>query len=189
MKVDRWGRLWFGTSHEKETDPRGALWCVKDGKTWALADVGFPVSNGPAFSQDGHTMYFNDSANRQTLAYDISSKHLRAENRRIFATFTEAEGVPDGATVDDNGDIWIAMWAGASLQRLSPKGEKLQRIEVPAYQVTSVAFAGNGLAHLFVTSARDGMSGQKLSEFPDSGSVFHSLQSAIGLVEPLFHLH
>jgi xylono-1,5-lactonase len=188
LKVDRWGRLWFGTSHEKETDPRGALWCIKDRKTWALADAGFPVSNGPAFSKDGHTMYFNDSVNRQTLAYDISPKHLHAENRRVFATFTEAEGVPDGAAVDSNGDIWIAMWAGASLQRLSPKGEKLARIDVPAYQATSVAFAGNDLTHLFVTSARDGMSAQKLSEYPESGSVFHSLQTAAGLAEPLFHL-
>jgi sugar lactone lactonase YvrE len=189
LKVDRWGRMWLGTSHEKEIDPRGALWCVKDHNTWALADVGFPVSNGPAFSIDGRTMYFNDSVNRQTLAYDISPDHMRAENRRVFATFTEPEGVPDGATVDRNSDIWIAMWAGASLQRLSPGGKKLERIDVPAYQVTSVAFAGNNLDQLFITSARDGMSAQNLNTYPNSGSFFSYTPKTEGLPEPLFKLH
>ena len=52
-KCDRWGRLWIGSSHEKEREPRGALWCVKNGRTFALGDAGFAVSNGPAFSPDG----------------------------------------------------------------------------------------------------------------------------------------
>ena len=30
-----------------------------------LGDVGFAVSNGPAFSLDGNTMYFNDSAGKK----------------------------------------------------------------------------------------------------------------------------
>lgn len=188
LKVDRWGRMWLGTSHDKETDPRGALWCVKDRNTWALADVGFPVSNGPAFSIDGHTMYFNDSVNRQTLAYDISPGHMRAENRRVLATYSEAEGVPDGLTVDVNGDLWIAMWAGASLQRLSQDGQKLQRVEVPAFQVTSVAFAGTTLQHFFITSARDGMSTQNLQTHPASGGLFRYTPKATGLPEPLFEL-
>ena len=39
-----------------------------------LGDTGFAVSNGPAFSLDGKTMYFNDSAGRKTFAYDIECK-------------------------------------------------------------------------------------------------------------------
>jgi xylono-1,5-lactonase len=188
LKVDRWGRLWFGTSHEKETEAVGALWCVKDRETWAKADSGFPVSNGPAFSQAGHTMYFNDSVNRRTLVYDISPTHLRAENRRSFATFSESEGVPDGIAVDRQDVIWIAMWAGASLQRLSHNGSKLQRISVPAHNVTSLCFAGERRDHIIITSAREGLSRQQLFEFPNSGSLFHHAEGSCGVPEPVFLL-
>ena len=188
LKVDRWGRIWLATSHDKEKDPRGALWCVRDDKTCILADVGFPVSNGPAFSHDGHTMYFNDSVNRQTLAYDVSEFHMRADNRRVLATYSEAEGVPDGLTVDTNGDLGIAMWAGGCVQRLSPKGKKLTRIDVPAWQPTSVAFGGKDLKQLFVTSARDGMTDQTIETYPASGSLFRFETMTAGLPETLFKL-
>ena len=131
LKTDRWGRLWVGTSHAKEQEARGALWCVKDKETWALGDVGFPVSNGPAFSPDGRKLYFNDSANYRTFVYDISPDDLRPRNRTLFASYTEEEGMPDGLTVDAEGCIWTAQWAGARVIRLSPKGEKLLTLIVP----------------------------------------------------------
>ena len=188
LKVDRWGRIWLATSHEREKDPRGALWCVSGKNNWALADVGFPVSNGPAFSRDGHTMYFNDSVGRQTLAYDISNQHLRAEHRRVLATYSETEGVPDGLTVDENGDLWIAMWAGACVLQLSGTGEKLKHINVPAFQPSSVAFAGAAMNWLAITSARDGLPDGRLTDYPLSGSLFACDLDVKGIPEPLFKL-
>jgi xylono-1,5-lactonase len=185
MKVDRWGRLWFGTSHAKELEPRGALWCVEDDKHIHLCDVGFAVSNGPAFSPDGKTMYFSDSANHQILAYDISRDNCLAKNRRVFATFSEDEGMPDGLTVDAEGCVWSAQWAGASVIRLSASGEKLQRISLPSGHVTSVAFHGSTL---YITTARDGLSEQVLARYPLSGSVFKLETDAVGVAETLFAL-
>jgi xylono-1,5-lactonase len=185
MKVDRWGRLWVGTSHEKEILPRGALWCVENAKKFALGDVGFAVSNGPAFSPDGRVMYFSDSANRQILTYDVSPDHLHSKGRRVFSTFTTEEGVPDGLTVDAEGCVWSAQWGGACVFRLSPKGEKLKRIAVPAYQVTSVVLLGKTL---FITSAREGLSADILKEYPLTGSVFSLETDVAGLPEKLFPL-
>ena len=142
LKTDRWGRLWVATSHEKEVEARGALWCVKDRRTWQLGDAGFPVSNGPAFSPDGRKMYFNDSANYRTFVYDISPDDLRPRNRTLFASYTEEEGMPDGLTVDAEGGIWTAQWAGARIIRLSPTGEKLLTLHVPSGHVTSLCFGG-----------------------------------------------
>ncbi len=186
LKTDRWGRLWLGTSHEKELEARGALWCIKDRHTWAPADVGFPVSNGPAFSLDGRTMYFNDSADRQVLAYDVSPDHLRADNRRVFATFTADEGAPDGAAVDSEGNIWIAMWGGASVVCLSPAGQRVAQISVNAHQPTSVAFAGDHMKTLFITSARDGVPADIATALGDGGSLFAADVTIAGLNEPLF---
>jgi sugar lactone lactonase YvrE len=186
LKTDRWGRLWVGTSHERELEPRGALWCVKDRHTWALGDVGFPVSNGPAFSLDGSTMYFNDSANYRTFVYDISPDDLLPRNRRLFASYTDEEGMPDGLTVDAEGCIWTAQWGGARAIRLSPKGEKLLTLNVASGHVTSLAFGGPDFAELFITTAHDGMTPGQRARYPLSGSLFRYKPDVCGVAEPLY---
>jgi xylono-1,5-lactonase len=186
LKTDRWGRLWVGTSHIREQETRGALWCVKDRKTWALGDVGFPVSNGPAFSRDGRRMYFNDSANYRTFVYDISPDDLRPRNRTLFASYTEEEGMPDGLTVDAEGCIWTAQWAGARVIRLSPTGEKLFTLNVPSGHVTSVAFGGPDLDELFITTAHDGLTPEQKAKYPVSGSLFRYKPDVAGIAEPAF---
>ncbi len=82
-KCDRWGRLWVGTSHYLEKEPRGALWCLARDARHALGDAGFAVANGPAFSPDGRSMYFNDSLGRQTLVYDIGETDPAAQSPRV----------------------------------------------------------------------------------------------------------
>lgn len=188
IKVDRWGRLWFGTSHAREQEPRGALWCVTPDCKAALGDVGFPVSNGPAFSPDGRTMYFNDSANRQTLAYDLTQVDPHPRNRRVFAQYTEEEGMPDGLTVDTEGSIWSAQWLGARIVRIPPDGTTKTHIPVAAANVTSVAFGGNQMSEMLITSATDGVSLELLSRYPATGSVFTLSPGVSGLPEPLFNL-
>jgi xylono-1,5-lactonase len=185
MKVDRWGRLWFGTSHVRETLPRGALWCVESNKAVHLADVGFAISNGPAFSLGGYLMYFSDSFNRQILCYDLSKQDCRLRNRRVLATFTEDEGLPDGLTVDAEGCVWVALWSGAAIMRLSAKGEKLGRFDVPAGHVTSLAFCGETI---FITTARDGLSDESLEKYPLSGSVFAVDVGVAGVSERVFEV-
>ncbi len=185
MKVDRWGRLWFGTSHAKELEPRGALWCVKDAQHFQLSDAGFAVSNGPAFSPGGSVMYFSDSSNFQILAYDISQDDLQARNRRVFCSFAPEEGQPDGLTVDADGCIWSAQWAGYSIFKLSPAGEKLERIAVPSGHVTSLAFKASTL---YITTARDALPDDKLQQFPLSGGIFTLETNVEGVAETVFAL-
>ncbi len=188
MKVDRWGRLWLGSCHATEQAPRGALWCVDGGGLSVLGDVGFAVSNGPAFSPDGGTMYFNDSVARQTLAYDLAADDPHPRNRRVLATYATDEGLPDGLTVDADGDLWSAQWEAARIIRLSATGDKLETIAVAAGHVTSLAFAGENRSKLLITTAREGLSPASLARYPLSGGVFRLPTAARGLAEPLFAL-
>ena len=119
IKVDRWGRVWVGTSHARELEPRGALWCVESATRFALADAGFAIANGPAFSRDGGTLYFNDSLGRTTFAYDIAPGHLAARNRRVLVHHGEGDGLPDGVVVDANDDVWTAQWAGSAILKFN----------------------------------------------------------------------
>lgn len=185
-KTDRFGRLWVGTSHFKEQEARGALWCVLPTGESYLGDSGFAVSNGPAFSLDGKTMYFNDSAGRKTFAYDISADNPHPRNRRIFMSYAEEEGMPDGVTVDAEDCLWVAHWGGARITRISPKGQRLLTVKVPAPHVTTVGFGGDDLRSLYITSARDGLSEEKLKAWPQSGDLFVMKTDVAGVPEPLF---
>jgi sugar lactone lactonase YvrE len=187
-KADRFGRLWVGSSHAKETDPRGALWCVLPNGKCFLGDVGFAVSNGPAFSLDGRIMYFNDSVGKKTFAYDISPDDPIPRNRRVLISYTLEEGMPDGLTVDAEGNLWVAHWGGARITQFTKAGFRLRHIQVPAPHVTSVGFGGENLATLYVTTARDGMSPDALHLWPQSGNLFATKPGVHGIEEPLFPL-
>ena len=187
-KVDRFGRLWAGSSHAKETDTRGALWCVLPNGKCILGDVGFAVSNGPAFSLDGKIMYFNDSVGKKTFAYDISAKDPTPRNRRVLISYTHEEGMPDGLTVDSGGNLWVAHWGGARITQFSNTGVRLRAVQIPAPHVTTVGFGGEGLATLYITTARDGMSPDALELWPQSGDLFSLKPGVHGVPEPLFPL-
>ena len=185
-KVDHFGRLWAGSSHAKETDTRGALWCVLPKGECFLGDVGFAISNGPAFSLDGKTMYFNDSLSKKTFAYDISAKDPTPRNRRILISYSHEEGLPDGLTVDAEGCLWVAHWGGARITRFSDAGLRLRVVEIPAPHVTTVGFGGEDYATLYITTARDGMSPDALELWPQSGDLFALKPGVHGVPEPLF---
>lgn len=193
IKVDPWGRLWVGTSHAREAEPRGALWCVQSHSRWAMADAGFAISNGPAFSADGRTMYFNDSAGRQTLTYDIGPDDLLARNRRVLVAHAPEDGLPDGIVVDAAGDLWTAQWAGRLVLRFGRDGALKDRIKVPAVNVTTLCFGGRALDQMRIITATDGVSAADLEALPLTGSLFTaSPRNTNGVVtgraEPLFSL-
>jgi xylono-1,5-lactonase len=188
IKVDRWGRLWVGTSHEREQEERGALWCVESRTRWALADAGFAIANGPAFSLNGQTMYFNDSARRKTFAFDISPEHPAARNRRTLVQHAEADGMPDGVVVDSADNIWTAQWAGSALLKFDREGQRLERIDVPSVHVTTLCFGGADLRQPLITTATDAATPDQLKALPLSGSVFTFANEVEGVCEPLFRL-
>jgi xylono-1,5-lactonase len=187
-KCDRWGRLWAGTSHFLEKEARGALWCIQDRRRFALGDVGFAISNGPAVSPDGGTLYFNDSVGRTTYAYDITEKDLHPRNRRALIHFSPEEGLPDGIIVDAEGCLWIAHWGGARVSRHTPGGKLVATYPLPAQNATTMCFAGPDLTTLYITTASDGLDADALAEMPLSGSLFRLQTGVKGLLEPLFQL-
>ena len=80
------------------------------------------------------------------------------------------------------------MWGAGRIDRYAPDGTITGRITVPAPQVTSLAFGGDNLTTLFITTARDGLSAQELASAPESGSVFMAAASVPGqpvrLIDP-----
>ena len=131
----------------------GALYRVDADRTIARLDDDYRITNGPAFSPDGRTMYHNDTGRKRTYAFDLSEDGA-ASNRRLFLRNDRSGGHPDGMTVDSEGCLWIAFWDGWCIRRFSPSGRCLRTIRLPVEQPSSCAFGGPALDRLYVTSAR-----------------------------------
>ncbi|HEY5722033.1 MAG TPA: SMP-30/gluconolactonase/LRE family protein [Allosphingosinicella sp.] len=184
-KTDRAGRFWAGTMDGTEKAAQGSLYRLDPDLTLTRIDDAYSVTNGPAFSPDGHTMYHNDSGRQLTYAFDLDEAG-NASNRRVLARFGEEDGYPDGMTVDADGCLWIAYWDGWCLRRLSPKGELLQTLKVPVARPTSCAFGGPDLDHLFITSARRDLDEAALAAQPQAGGLFVATPGVKGLGETPF---
>ncbi|RJF90846.1 SMP-30/gluconolactonase/LRE family protein [Sphingomonas cavernae] len=169
--VDQAGRLWFGSMDDKEAAPTGQVYRLDRGAL-ARADIApVTITNGPAFSPDGATLYHVDTLARTIHAFDVAPDGS-LKGHRIFARIAPDDGYPDGPTVDSEGCLWIALFGGWGVRRYSPAGELLEFIRFPVANVTKVAFGGDDLRTAYTTTARKGLSPAALIEQPHAGDLF-----------------
>lgn len=184
-KVDRRGRFWVGSMDDRERQASGTLYRIGGNLRCTAVDEGYRVTNGPAFSPAGDTLYENDSALRVTYAFDLDAEG-NASNRRTFLKFGERDGHPDGMTVDSQACLWIAFWDGWCIRRFSPAGELLQTVEMPVSRPTSCTFGGPNLDRLYVTSASRDLDEEALKMQPKAGGLFMITPGVQGLEEASF---
>ncbi len=151
---DRLGRLY-------RLDPDGTLTQVLDA---------VDISNGMGFSPDLQHLYYTESRKRTITRFDYDRATGALSNRRVFVEIPPGEGVPDGLTVDADGNVWSARWGGSRLVRYTPDGEEDLRINVPAKNVSSVTFGGPDLTDIYVTTAGGD---DKTENGPGAGALFH----------------
>jgi len=153
--ADPEGRFFAGSNFYQpdQTYEPGKLIRVDQDGTTHIADDGFRLANGLAFSPDERRMYFTDSAARRIYAYDYDRPTGDLRNRKILVQVLDDDGLPDGLTVDAEGFLWSAQWYGSCVVRYDPDGKVERRIAIPAKQVSSLAFGGKDLTDIFITSA------------------------------------
>jgi sugar lactone lactonase YvrE len=179
--VDPAGRVWVGSMDIKEKEPLGTLYRLDSGRTLTPVVKGATVSNGIGWSPDGTRMYYNDSPMRRIDMFDYDQATGEAYQGRMFADLSRADGFPDGLTVDADGYVWVAMFAGGALRRFTPAGHPDAVLPLPVSQPTSCAFGGPGMADLFVTTAyRDLTEAQRAAE-PLAGRLLRLRPGPVGL--------
>jgi sugar lactone lactonase YvrE len=72
----------------------------------------------------------------------------------------ESLGVPDGLSVDSEGGIWVAMWGGSKVIRVSPDRKVDVQVEVGTKNITSCAF--DSANNLLITTATAALSEEEL---------------------------
>ncbi len=174
--ADPLGRVFAGTMGR--TDRTGGLYRVDlDGSVTRLFQ-GTGTSNGMGFAPDRRRFYWTDSTARKIFRFAYDPDGGALSGREVFLAVSGDEGVPDGMTVDAEGNVWSARWDGWALHKYSPDGEALERIDFPVAKVSSVIFGGADLDELYVTTA----GGSDDADTPD-GTLYRIRVDAKGLPE------
>ena len=171
--VDSTGKVWYGSMNVLNpfsSDGRLASFSPRDGL--CIHDDGFTVTNGPVISPDGKYLFFNDTLQGIVYRYRFSADQGKLKDRQVFSKFGEDQGYPDGICFDVEGNLWIALWGGASVVQLDANGKLLQKISIPARNVTNLCFCGPRLDRLLVSTASIELSEEEARRYPDSGGLF-----------------
>lgn len=169
--VDAQGRIWFGSMDDGEGAATGRLYRFDRG---VVADTGLApvtITNGPAISPDGRTLYHTDTLGRIIHRVPIQDDGSLG-TPSVFATIEEADGWPDGAVCDADGFVWTGLWGGWRARRYAPTGDIVAEVRLPAANVTKIAFGGADLRTAYATTARKGLDADALAGQPLAGNIF-----------------
>jgi len=179
-KCDSKGRLWAGTMGY---EPAPGKLDAKKGTLYSFDLKGnvvkhfdeIDIANGLAWTSDNSTFYYIDSFSYRVDVFDFNDVTGTLSNRRPAFDFKAngVDGIPDGMTIDANGNLWIAVFAGKKIIHVDPKvGKKIGQIDMPTTNMTSVAFGGPNLDILYATSAEHFLSKEDLAAQTSAGALF-----------------
>jgi sugar lactone lactonase YvrE len=172
------GRLLVGTMSLDEREGDDGLYRIEDDGTLTTIDADLSLSNGLGWSPDGSLLYSTDTAPGIIWVRDYDAKTgaigARREHLRLDGEF------PDGLCVDSRGNLWVAIWGAGQVRSYSPGGELLATVEVSCPSPSSVAFVGEQLDVLLITSASRDLTAAELLIYPDAGRLYLARVEATG---------
>ncbi|MEU3274135.1 SMP-30/gluconolactonase/LRE family protein [Saccharomonospora sp. NPDC006951] len=169
--IDGLGRCWAGSA-VRDDSRRGELYRF-DGASVTSHARGLSMSNGLDWSPDNTVLYHADSTAGTVTAWDFDLVSGNLGESRILAEIPASVGLPDGLTVDEAGDVWLAIWGPGQVWRLDSRtGETTAIVDVPTPCTTSCAFGGPDLRTLYITTANH--------ERPEGGGLLYAVDAPVG---------
>ncbi|MBE3014784.1 SMP-30/gluconolactonase/LRE family protein [Microbispora sp. NEAU-D428] len=182
--VDPAGRFLVGTLSLDGPSQRETLVRVEaDGRLTEL-DGDLRLSNGLAWSADGRALYSVDTGRHTVFVRDYDPATGAAGERRVHLRVDD--GLPDGIALDAEGHLWVAVWEIGEVRRYAPDTTLTERIPVPAPHTSSVAFAGEDLRTLVITTASAELTDDRRRTHPDSGRLFATRVEVPGAPVPVW---
>lgn len=165
---DPHGRFYCGSMAWDQRAGAGSLYRLEAGGRVAVVQEDLTISNGLEWSPDGSLAYYNDTPTGRVSVFDYDADS-GLTGLRTFAEIPADAGYPDGLTVDSEGCVWVALYAGGAVRRYTPDGILDGVVEVGAHRVTACTFGGPRLDRLFITTSREDL---VPGEDPLAGSLF-----------------
>lgn len=161
--VDPQGRFWVGTMndfHVGEPQAEGSLFRFDgDGSRTMIRD-GLTIPNGVGWSADQKNLYFVHSSEREIWKYDFDAATGEVSNGKVWYKH-DGEGEPDGFKMDEEGNIWQAIYNEGRVLKINTEGQVVGVVELPTRSTSCPCFVGN---ELWVTSASE----EDPETYPDS---------------------
>ncbi len=185
-RTDSRGRFWAGSVNMNKSAHDAALYRLDADGSVTKIEGGMLTCNGAAFSADGRRFFHADTPTHALRGYDCDPDTGTLSNRRIVHQFPVGHGRPDGGSVDAEGCNWSALFDGGRVVRLSPAGEILAEVPLPAKRPSMIVFGDDDLRTAYVTTARSGLTAEELAAQPLSGGIFRFRVDVPGLPETPF---
>jgi sugar lactone lactonase YvrE len=170
------GRFYCGSTAYGHANGRGDLYRLDADGSTSLVVPGSTISNGLDWSPDGATMYYIDTATGRIDMFDYDTER-GLTGRRTFVEIASDAGSPDGMTVDAEGSIWVALYAGSAVRRYRADGVLDGVVELPVSQVTACTFGGPDLGELIITTSREHLAADAQ---PEAGALFRCRPGVVG---------
>lgn len=152
-KIDPSGRFVVGTACIDGGTGSAELFQLSPNLEHRSILGGITMSNGLGWSPDSDEMYFVDTPHQRVDVFSYCASSGRLFDRRTLVRIDNELGLPDGLTVDQEGSIWLAMWGGGRVLKISQDGRISDEIKFPVLNITSCSFGGVDRRTLFVTTA------------------------------------
>mgnify|MGYP001240955474 CR=1 FL=1 len=181
--ADPEGRVFCGTVSKIRDDIKngaGKLYRLNTDGTLIPLVKNVGISNGLGFTPNRKGLYYTDSYAHTIYLFDYERETGEIRNQRVWIETPNDGSLPDGLTVDSNGDVWSARWDGSALYQYTADGNEKQRIDFPVLKVSSVTFGGPNYSDIYVTTA----GGQnKTYEGTNAGALFRIRNGGQGVAE------
>jgi len=184
--TDPSGRFLSGSMNKVGGGATGSLYRLDADRGLKTLKSGIGISNTIAFSPDGRTLYFADTAASDLGAYDYDPATGAIGARKPFAVPADVPGYPDGSAVDAEGYLWNARWDGWCVVRFAPDGRVDRIVELPVQRPTCCAFGPEGSTTLYITSAAFDLKGDDLAKQPWAGGLLAIDAGVTGVPRPVF---
>ena len=180
-RADPWGGFWASTMGLEAEKGQGAIYRYYDGDLRQLFD-GLTIPNAICFGSG--FAHYADTDESKIYRVALDGEGWPEAEPELFLDLGPEGLNPDGAVIDAEGTLWVALWGSGKVAAYAPDGTFLRAVETGAPQTSCPAFGGAGLRTLFVTSAREGLDARALEDAPHSGMVLSEPDVAEGRAEP-----
>lgn len=163
------------------------LWLVSNKSVYNIINSPkHTIWNATCFSTDKRYMYCTDSPKKELWRYNYDIDTNSISNKTIIYSLYNTDLVFDGACVDKEDYIWLAIYNGSCVYRISPDGNLDKVINIPRDKyITSVCIGGLKMNTLFIVSGHFGERNNK----DINGFIYsYKLDKPLGVIENRFYL-
>ena len=149
-KMDAEGNIWISTMSISHLENQGSIWFWDRKSKPILVMDNLTVPNSIAIDNSRNRVYFADSNKGAIYFGELSTRRNSFTATHEF--YRSNQGVPDGSTLDPEGNLWNTRWDGSAILKISPAGVVGLEVPTPFARPTSCVF-GKNVNELYVTSA------------------------------------